>query len=174
MLELCNNDTIFISNDLDLNKLSQEELKLCCECNLLIKTNYPKLILFLFFNDNFQKWLENNNINKNNKDFIINNLINAVKIRDSNLINEMNGLNGMNELNETTETNKKKNKIINTIINLNQDKELWNLIVQEFICNNEELFKKKEKYNNNNNNIIIRRKKSLKKINSNKLLLITI
>jgi hypothetical protein len=144
-----NEDTIFIANDLDLNKVSKEELQICCEYNLLIKTDYPKLITFLFFNDNFQKWLISNNININNKEVIFTNLINAIKHRTITLNNE-------------TPSN---------TINLNKDKHLWNLIVEEFLSNDEELLKKKQK---SNTNIIIRRKKSLKKINSNKELLITI
>ncbi len=129
-------DKIFNANDLDLNFLDKESLKLCCEYNLLIETEYPKLVSYLFLNNKFKDWLETNNIGINDTK-IIKLLINAIKLRTVNLEGEL----------------------IIKQINL-MDKELWVSIVDQFISD-DDLIQKKMK--NNHSEIIIRRKRSLKK-----------
>ena len=129
-------DKIFIANDLDLNLLDKESLKMCCDYNLLIETEYPKLVVYLFSNDKFKDWLSENNIGLNDVK-VIKLLINAIKLRTVNLGGEL----------------------IIKKINL-MDRELWVSIVDQFLSD-EDIIQKKMK--NNNSGIIIRRKKSLKK-----------
>lgn len=129
-------DKIFNANDLDLNFLDRESLKLCCEYNLLIETEYPKLVSYLFLNNKFKDWLETNNIGINDTK-IIKLLINAIKLRTVNLEGEL----------------------IIKQINL-MDKELWVSIVDQFISDDDLIQKKMKNYHSG---IIIRRKRSLKK-----------
>lgn len=133
-------DKIFIANDLDLNLLNKESLKLCCDYNLLIETEYPKLVIYLFSNDKFKDWLSENNIILSDIK-VIKLLINAIKLRTVNLGGEL---------------------IINKI-NL-MDKELWISIVDQFLSDEDIVQKKMKNYNSG---IIIRRKRSLKKNLSN-------
>ena len=130
------NDKIFIANDLDLNLLDKESLKMCCDYNLLIETEYPKLVVYLFSNDKFKDWLLENNIGLNDVK-VIKLLINAIKLRTVNLGGEL----------------------IIKKINL-MDKELWVSIVDQFLSDEDIIQKKMKNYNSG---IIIRRKKSLKK-----------
>ena len=129
-------DKIFIANDLDLNLLDKESLKMCCDYNLLIETEYPKLVVYLFSNDKFKDWLSENNIGLNDVK-VINLLINAIKLRTVNLGGEL----------------------IIKKINL-MDKELWVSIVDQFLSDEDIIQRKMKNYNSG---IIIRRKKSLKK-----------
>lgn len=129
-------DKIFIANDLDLNLLDKESLKMCCDYNLLIETEYPKLVVYLFSNDKFKDWLLENNIGLNDVK-VIKLLINAIKLRTVNLGGEL----------------------IIKKINL-MDKELWVSIVDQFLSDEDIIQKKMKNYNSG---IIIRRKKSLKK-----------
>lgn len=129
-------DKIFIANDLDLNLLDKESLKMCCDYNLLIETEYPKLVVYLFSNDKFKDWLLENNIGLNDVK-VIKLLINAIKLRTVNLGGEL----------------------IIKKINL-MDKELWLSIVDQFLSDEDIIQKKMKNYNSG---IIIRRKKSLKK-----------
>lgn len=129
-------DKIFIANDLDLNLLDKESLKMCCDYNLLIETEYPKLVVYLFSNDKFKDWLLENNIGLNDVK-VIRLLINAIKLRTVNLGGEL----------------------IIKKINL-MDKELWLSIVDQFLSDEDIIQKKMKNYNSG---IIIRRKKSLKK-----------
>lgn len=129
-------DKIFIANDLDLNLLDKESLKMCCDYNLLIETEYPKLVVYLFSNDKFKDWLSENNIGLNDVK-VIKLLINAIKLRTVNLGGEL----------------------IIKKINL-MDKELWVSIVDQFLSDEDIIQKKMKNYNSG---IIIRRKKSLKK-----------
>lgn len=129
-------DKIFIANDLDLNLLDKESLKMCCDYNLLIETEYPKLVVYLFSNDKFKDWLLENNIGLNDVK-VIRLLINAIKLRTVNLGGEL----------------------IIKKINL-MDKELWLSIVDQFLSDEDIIQRKMKNYNSG---IIIRRKKSLKK-----------
>ena len=129
-------DKIFIANDLDLNLLDKESLKMCCDYNLLIETEYPKLVVYLFSNDKFKDWLSENNIGLNDVK-VIKLLINAIKLRTVNLGGEL----------------------IIKKINL-MDKELWVSIVDQFLSDEDIIQRKMKNYNSG---IIIRRKKSLKK-----------
>lgn len=139
------NDKIFIANDLDLNLLDKESLKVCCDFNLLVETEYPKLVIYLFQNNKFHDWLISNNVNsENNK--IIKSLINAIKLRTLNISGEL---------------------IIKEINLL--DKDLWISIVDQFISEEDILNKKNRNYYNSG--IIIRRKKSLKKTSNQNVLI---
>ena len=129
-------DKIFRANDLDLNFLDKESLRICCEYNLLLETEFPKLVTYLFLNNKFKQWLLNNNIELSNLK-IIKSLINSIKLRTVNFSGEL----------------------IIKEINL-MDKELWVSIVDQFLSD-EDLVQKKMK--KNNSEIIIRRKRSLKK-----------
>ena len=139
------NDKIFIANDLDLNFLDKESLKNCCEFNLLVDTEFPKLVIYLFQNNKFHEWLRTNNIDSDNIK-IIKSLINAIKLRTLNISGEL---------------------IIKEINLL--DKDLWISIVDQFISE-EDIFNKKNR-NYSKSGIIIRRKKSLKKINNQNALI---
>ena len=134
------NDKIFIANDLDLNFLDKESLKVCCEFSLLVETEYPKLVIYLFQNNKFHEWLNSNNINCDNMK-IIKSLINAIRLRTLNISGEL---------------------IIKEINLL--DKELWLSIVDQFIS--EETLLNKKNRNLNSSGIIIRRKRSLKKVSN--------
>ena len=129
-------DKIFIANDLDLNLLDKESLKLICDYNLLIETEYPKLVTYLYQNNRFHQWLQNNNIDLNTLR-IIRLLISSIKLRTVNFEGEL---------------------IIKEINLL--DKELWVSIVDQFLSDDELVQKKIKNYNSG---IIIRRKRSLKK-----------
>ena len=139
------NDKIFIANDLDLNFLDKESLKNCCEFNLLVDTEFPKLVIYLFQNNKFHEWLRTNNIDSDNIK-IIKSLINAIKLRTLNISGEL---------------------IIKEINLL--DKDLWISIVDQFISE-EDIFNKKNR-NYSKSGIIIRRKKSLKKISNQNVLI---
>ena len=139
------NDKIFIANDLDLNFLDKESLKNCCEFNLLVDTEFPKLVIYLFQNNKFHEWLRTNNIDSDNIK-IIKSLINAIKLRTLNISGEL---------------------IIKEINLL--DKDLWISIVDQFILE-EDIFNKKNR-NYSKSGIIIRRKKSLKKISDQNVLI---
>lgn len=134
------NDKIFIANDLDLNLLDKESLKICCDFNLLIYTEFPKLVVYLFQNNKFHEWLDSNNIDFDNHK-IIKSLINAIKLRTLNISGEL---------------------IIKEINLL--DKDLWISIVEQFLPGEESLNKKIRNYNNSE--IIIRRKRTIKKISN--------
>lgn len=129
-------DKIFRANDLDLNFLDKESLRICCEYNLLVETEFPKLVTYLFLNNKFKQWLLNNNIELSNLK-IIKSLINSIKLRTVNFSGEL----------------------IIKEINL-MDKELWVSIVDQFLSDEDLVQKKMKKYNSE---IIIRRKRSLKK-----------
>lgn len=129
-------DKIFRANDLDLNFLDKESLRICCEYNLLLETEFPKLVTYLFLNNKFKQWLLNNNIELSNLK-IIKSLINSIKLRTVNFSGEL----------------------IIKEINL-MDKELWVSIVDQFLSDEDLVQKKMKKYNSE---IIIRRKRSLKK-----------
>ena len=134
------NDKIFIANDLDLNLLDKESLKICCDFNLLVYTEFPKLVVYLFQNNKFHEWLDSNNIDSDNHK-IIKSLINAIKLRTLNISGEL---------------------IIKEINLL--DKDLWISIVEQFLPGEESLNRKIRNYNNSE--IIIRRKRSIKKISN--------
>ena len=139
------NDKIFIANDLDLNFLDKESLKNCCEFNLLVDTEFPKLVIYLFQNNKFHEGVRTNNIDSDNIK-IIKSLINAIKLRTLNISGEL---------------------IIKEINLL--DKDLWISIVDQFILE-EDIFNKKNR-NYSKSGIIIRRKKSLKKISDQNVLI---
>lgn len=137
------NNKIFYSYDYDLNNMNKESLKLCCEYNLLIETPFPKLVIYLFYNPQFKEWLIKNNIDRHH--FIIKQLIEAIRLRTTNMSGEL------------------IQKELNLI-----DKELWLSLVEQFLTNDDKAEKKKH------NSIIIRRTKSIKKNNYGKDISISI
>lgn len=77
------NENIFYVNDLNFNGYNNEQLKIICEHELPLITNYPKLVINLFMNTKLKKLLTNNNIIMSKED-IINCLLNVIKLKTQN------------------------------------------------------------------------------------------
>ena len=99
---------IFLAKDFNFDDYDVNELDLLCKYRLPILTEYPKLVVFLYNNQQFVSWLNKNNIY--NENTIINKLINIIKIitKDNN------------------------NKLITNEIDIN-DNTIWNCIIDSFI-----------------------------------------
>ena len=77
MTETSTTNTLFVAEDYDFTGYTQEQLLLLCESQLLVKTNYPKLVIMLYFHDKFKSWLSEMSVSLTSKE-IIENLIYAV------------------------------------------------------------------------------------------------
>jgi len=104
------NKNIFTAKDMNFNDCNISQLKIIFEFNLPLITNYPKLLIKLYLNPNFNNWLKSNDINYNDSNMVLRKIINAINKRT---------------LNED-------GKLIIQEINLD-DSELWKLLIDEFL-----------------------------------------
>lgn len=134
---------IFDAYDFNFTNYNTHSIRLMCEYKIPLITAYPKLIISLYNNLNFKKWLIDNNIDIENENRIINSLINAIKMKTENSNNEV---------------------ILNKISL--RDKDLWIKIVDHFLSQDKNINKEFKEYKSD---IIVKRKKSLKKNNSKEI-----
>jgi len=109
-----NQNNIFLSDDFDFNGYNYQQLDLICSHNLPIRSHYPKLVVIIYLNGQFQKWIHQFGYTKNHEKELINILINSIKL----------------------ETNNISGNLINTKINLSEGN-LWKRIVDFFINSKE-------------------------------------
>lgn len=110
-LDSATKETIFVAEDYDFNSFTQKQLEIICNYQLPLKTTYPKLVLMLLHNTQFNKWLHTQFSEQLEISFIVNSLIFAI--------------------NDYTQNNASAKQAINI-----KDDDFWKVIVEPFLMYN--------------------------------------